>query len=324
MATCPDSGVRVFQRWFHERWGHLNDPHVRALAWLLEAPGLLAFDAPQWKGKVGALHLDSRFATQWLGQLDAQPQELHAWLSAHAFYRLGRYAERLMSFYFRREGSLLAHGMQLRGRNQETIGEFDFLLRRGESILHLELATKFYLLNANDAPTGHPYPMDYFIGPNLADTLGLKMRKIIEKQLMLGQHPAARAELPYSIDVSQALVKGWLFYPDGECADPTESGLSKEHCKGFWCTTSALAERSERHYLILPRLRWLAPAKVGFDQVMEKERLVSHLIDVFRQDRMPVLVAIVAKNKDFAVEIERGFIVPDDWQTRAGHRNLPA
>jgi hypothetical protein len=31
----------TFQQQFHARWHCLRDPHVRALAWLLDAPDLL-------------------------------------------------------------------------------------------------------------------------------------------------------------------------------------------------------------------------------------------------------------------------------------------
>ncbi len=46
-ATCQDG--------FHRRWGHLRDPHVRTLAWLLTAPDLLDLQAPQWRGLIATL-----------------------------------------------------------------------------------------------------------------------------------------------------------------------------------------------------------------------------------------------------------------------------
>ncbi len=324
MAIFPNKVYTNFQQSFHERWGFLNDPHVRSLAWLLEAPDLLAPAAPQWKGKIGTLEVDPGFAMQWLKELDSQPQELHAWLNLHSFHRLGRYAERLMSFYFRHEGSLVAHGLQVRSANQETIGEFDFLLRRGKLVLHLELATKFYLLNAHCNSAHCAHAMDYFIGPNLADTLSLKIKKIIDKQLMLGQHPAARSQLSDPVDVARALIKGWLFYHASALPDADELGLTREHCRGFWCTTSELADRPDQHYLILPRLSWLAPARAPLEEILKREELVSSLAKNFQHETMPVLVAIVEGKGSQALETERGFIVPDDWQTRAGQRKCHA
>lgn len=329
MATFPDKPNRRFQYSFHDRWGFLSDQHVRSLAWLLDAPDLLAPAAPQWQGKIGTLDVNFGFIRQWLKELDACPQPLHAWLNLHSFTRLGRYAERLMAFYFTHEGSLISHGLQVRGANQETIGEFDFLLdyadslghKHGNSVLHLELATKFYLLRTRIGPSGFSHGMDYFIGPNLADTLGLKVRKIIDKQLMLGQHPAAQIQLSRQVGMAKALIKGWLFYHEDEMPDAAELGLANDHCRGFWCTISELTDRTEQQYLILPRLSWLAPAKADLDQVLNKERLTEALFNNFQHESMPVLVAIVEPQQGFAIETERGFIVPDDWQNKAGQRN---
>jgi hypothetical protein len=91
-----------------------------------------------------------------------------------------------MAFYFAAQGQLHAHGLQVRASRTDTIGEFDFLLNAGDGLRHLEFATKFYLLDAAAASD-----FNGLIGPNLADTLGAKMRKIFEQQLSLA-HPAAQ------------------------------------------------------------------------------------------------------------------------------------
>lgn len=310
-----------FQQSFHARWAGLSDPHVRSLAWLLDSPDLFASDSPQWDGKIASLKFERELVEQWLRQLDSDPRELHAWLNLHPLYRLGRYAEKLMAFYFTHQGTLIAHGLQLRGANQETIGEFDFLVSMESRVLHLELATKFYLLETQGMVIDRSHAVDYFIGPNLADTLGQKMRKIIEKQLALGEHPAARIQLPRSVDLSRAVIKGWLFYRENHVPDPRGLGLSNDHCRGFWCTVSELEQRPEQEYLILPRLSWLAPAISNADQVLSKQGLLSTLAEKFRHETMPVLIAAVESRQGIAVETERGFIVPDDWQTRAGQRH---
>jgi hypothetical protein len=40
----------------------------------------------------------------------------------------------------------------------------------------------------------------------------------------------------------------------------------------------------------------------------------------FEHDSMPVMVAIVEQQAGHALEVDRGFIVPDDWPSRAGAR----
>jgi hypothetical protein len=311
----------TFQAYFHRRWNHLNDPHVRSLAWLLDAPDLLDPMAARWKSRIATLPADAGAnAADWLAGLDRAPDDLHAWLELQPFSRLGRYAEKLMSFYFQHQGVLAAHGVQVRTDSNETVGEFDFLLWQGEALLHREFATKFYLFNADNGAGGMNGDADYFIGPNLADTLGAKMEKILDRQLALAQHPAAQAVLPQPVASAQALIKGWLFYPD-DAEPPTVPGLTHDHCRGFWCAHSQFGTRaghSERRYAVLPRLRWLAPARLEAAQGMDHAALMQAAASHFSNDAMPLMVAVLEPQGALLLEVERGFMVPDDWRSRAG------
>jgi len=313
------NNLQNFQSQFHARWGDLNDPHVRALAWLLSAPDLLDGDAPQWQGRIATLSdLLAPDLDAWLHALDQEPDALHRYIDLQPFARLGRYAEKLMAFYLERQGVLVAHGVQIRdGKN--TIGEFDFLLRFGQQLVHWEFATKFYLLES----TGSGHDADYFVGPNLADTLGAKMRKIFDRQLMLSQHPAAQRHLPERVASAQALVKGWLFYPE-YTNDAHMIGTTASHCRGFWCSLADSNRLVAEYYAVLPRLDWLAPAKLRLDKTMNGTALHTMLDDYFVNDTMPVMVALLEERDGFAVEVDRGFIVPNDWRTRAGYRTKPA
>jgi hypothetical protein len=55
-------------------------------------------------------------------------------------------------------------------------------------------------------------------------------------------------------------------------------------------------------------------------QTMDRQALQSYLAEYFIDDTMPVLVVLLEINGDMALETSRGFIVPDDWRTRAGQR----
>lgn len=314
MPASPSNASETFQAQFHQRWNHLNDPHVRDLAWLLDAPDLLDPGALQWHDQIATLagHA-ANDAAIWLAELDAAPASLHAYLDLHASSRLGRYAERLMAFYFGHMGTLVAHGLQVRASKNDTVGEFDFLLRKGAALLHWEFATKFYLLHDGDSGLDS----DYFVGPNLADTLGAKMRKILARQLKLGQHPAAQMYLPQPLDAAQALIKGWLFYP---CHDPSpvlSMGLADAHCRGFWCTLAEIDDVAGEQFVVLPRLRWLAPAKISAGLGLGRLELQQALRQHFAQDSMPVLVAVMERQGECLLEISRGFIVPDRWRHEA-------
>lgn len=322
--------VNNFQAEFQHRRGHLTDPHVRALAWLLDAPDLLDPLASQWQGRIATLFDHQGPAIDaWLLELDRDPAALHAYIDAHSCTRVGRYAENLLAFFFRRQGILCGHGVQVRAGRNDTIGEFDFLLLRGmtcgvSALLHWELATKFYLLESS----GTGRDADYLVGPNLADTLGAKMRKILDRQLVLSSHPAAQIHLPQPVDLAQALIKGWLFYHRLEQQPALSSGvslpgISVSHCRGFWCALAEVDSLPDERYLILPRLSWLAPARAALDACIGRQGLYDTLNAYFATDTLPVLVAVmIAQQGDAAVESERGFIVPNDWRYRARERTL--
>ncbi len=315
MISLTESSQALFAR----RWSHLQDPHVRALAWLLDAPDLLDPAAPQWGGLIASLgpHCGEQ-AAEWLSRLDAAPTEFHARLGLGATPRLGRYAEKLIATYFAQQGTLVAHGLQVQAGKSATIGEFDFLLREGATLLHWEFATKFYLLEGSGAGQA----ADYFVGPNLADTLGAKMGKILHRQLALGQHPAAQTYLPQPISRAQALVKGWLFYHPDQTLLDNDIGLHPQHCRGFWCALNEWHAAADQACLRLERLDWLAPASVQSEQCCTADQLRTELAAHFAHDSMPVLVALLADRGGKHIEIERGFIVPNDWRERAGQRRL--
>jgi hypothetical protein len=309
--------MQPYQARFHQRWKHLNDPDVRALAWLLDSPELLDPQEPQWQGKIATLEAGAADrADAWLADLDRNPARLRDYLDVQPFTRLGRHAEKLLAFYFEHEGVLAASGVQVRAGKGETIGEFDYLLKTSHGLAHWEFATKLYLLESS----GAGQEADYFVGPNLADTLGLKMRKIFQRQLALAEHPAAGAVLPGPVASAQAFVKGWLFYHDSDIAAGFPAGVAVDHCRGFWCALSEMDVLQAERYVILPRLRWLPPVRERAGYCLTKRELREALDAHFARESMPVLVALVTSDGEAFVEADRGFIVPDDWHSRAGLR----
>ena len=310
-VTAPDN----YQARFERRWGHLTRPHVRALAWLLDAPDLLDPQAPQWQGRIATLGAPSEATADWLVALERDPSALDAALGPRSYTRLGLYAEKLMAFYLAHSGRLYAHGLQVRANRNDTVGEFDFLLHDGDALVHWEFATKFYLLDS--VPDDGQF--NSLIGPNLADTLGAKMRKIFDKQLALSQHPAAQSLLPQAVARAQALVKGWLFYPDAQVR--AMQGISPAHCHGFWIGIDRLDELAGERFVIMPRMHWLAPFKAPLDAVtLDREELAQLLHDQFAAAPGPVLVAAMHEQGGWLVEQRRGFVVPQDWRAQAAAR----
>ena len=308
-ALSRFAGFDPCQAQYHQRWQHLRDPDVRALAWLLDSPDLFDADWPLWQGKVARLPVPAGLDA-WLNGLDADPSVLRA--SVPSGLRLGRYAEKLMGFYLQQQGVLYAQSVPVRANKNDTIGEFDFLWYDGATLVHWEFATKFYLYEASiraDQDNG------YFIGPNLADSLEVKMGKIVQRQLALGQHPAAQAVLPQPVGRAQALVKGWLFYH--EAGINAGNGLCATHCRGFWRTLAELDSVPGEYFALLPRRSWLAPAALAPGQALNRAELTSVLADWFVNDSMPQLVLCLRPHDEYWLEASRGFVVPDDWQQRA-------
>lgn len=320
MTATPEPGPGPgsgFQAAFERRWGHLTRPHVRALAWLLDAPDLLNPAAPQWQGRIATLAPPSPSTADWLAALERDPAALDAALGARFYSRLGLYAEKLMAFYFAEHGLLQAHGLQVRAGRNDTVGEFDFLLRDDGRLLHWEFATKFYLHDPADGVA----PLAQLVGPNLADTLAAKMSKILDKQLALASHPAAQALLDQPVDEARALVKGWLFYRPGQRVDLP--GIAPGHCHGYWVAESECAALDGDHFVILPRLQWLAPCKAPLAAgALARQELQALVADHMAHAAAPLMVARVAPQGQYWVECERGFVVPDDWRIQAAARRL--
>ena len=315
----------AFQSDFQHRWGALRDPHVRALAWLLDAPDLLDINSPRWQGRLASL--GDHPAAEWLQALDQQPSPLHEFLGEQPPVRLGRYAEKLLAWYFARKGILHAHGLQVRDPMEGTRGEFDFLLRFPVGLEHWELATKFYLLRPQPAGGAMPDQRadrpDYFIGPNLADTLGAKMQKIFGRQLALGEHPAAKALLNEPLVAAKALIKGWLFYRRDDPIDGGAFGVSPAHCRGWWCRIDELESHLSDASVMLQRLSWLAPARVDAEAVGKFPEAKVAIERKLASNDMPVMIANLAQSGGAWVETDRGFVVPSDWEERA-EQSAPA
>ncbi|MBI1772924.1 MAG: DUF1853 family protein [Burkholderiales bacterium] len=305
---------------FHRQWQHLHHPHVRALAWMLTVPGLLDGHDARWQGALAAAtYTDRQALPEWLAGLDRNPAPLLDLLQRHPSRRLGLYAERLYEFYLNAHGLLHAHGLQVHDKGAGTIGEFDFLLQTKAGLLHLELATKFYLYHADAAAAPDLYA---YLGPNLADSLGAKLHKILGQQLQLSRHPLAQQVLPQAVQSTQALVLGWLFYRDEKIVDSFTAvhghmaGLAQDHYRGAIWTQAEVQALDFAHALLLDRLDWLAPAQVGKRMTQDKDVILNSMQTYFASAHTPLMLALMQEDQDgleVMQEYRRGMVVPDDW-----------
>jgi hypothetical protein len=118
------------------------------------------------------------------------------------------------------------------------------------------------------------------------------------------------------VQLARALVKGWLFYPAGSW--PAMSGITSGHCRGFWCALEELDTTGADAFLVLPKLQWLAPFRASqAAALLNRAQLHAQLEAQFESAPAPVLVAVLRVAPGLVEEVERGFIVPNDWRERA-------
>lgn len=305
-------------------------PEVRDLVWILTAPGLIAPD-PWWPKR----RLADATAADWavdaeaaLSALDQQPTPLHRWLDRHQRGRLGHYAEDLLAWWLHHCPAVVEHamGVVVPGDDGRTRGELDCLWRApGQShIEHWELAVKLYLRTDNR--------LDGCLGPDPRDSLGAKLRHLHEHQLPLGAHPAAQPSVTKAMPAggevrSRVLLKGWLFHPlqsGGEYHRLAPGPVAADHDHGWWARLAKLRSDHlprrgrQTRYAILPKARWLAPARLprDFRGLWSADQAIRELRKALSRRRRPELVVAVTRDLDGAwSELERGFVVPDAWPT---------
>lgn len=297
---------------------------LRDLRWLLLSPPLLAdecFSAPVQRFP----DAETRDIEAWLESLQADPRPLGDFLAGHLAspLRLGRQAERLLEFFLRHGPThrLVAANLPLRhppgqwpGLDHTTRGEIDFLLEdlQGRG-WHWELAVKFFLCEAADA-TALP---EHFVGPDRAETLPGKLRKLFERQLAL-EPPSpwnARGWQP------AAYTRGWMFYRHDRPA-PRCDALAAGHLRGLWVEHRRLDELTEGAYLAVPRSRWMAPAFSAAETDLSSRAAIGAAIAAAWQAPPPAgarrwpsaqLIARMAPGAGGWHEVQRCFVVPDGW-----------
>lgn len=291
---------------------------VRDLAWALYSPPLITelpdSGASLWTPEAKAAERN------WLAALDADPARLTDFLGHASQGRLGRYFEALLAFYWQeRPGQeLLAHDLPVR-RGKRTLGAFDFLCRADEQLWHLEAAVKFYL----GLPDGEPSqstPWAQWLGPGARDRLDLKLTHLRDHQLRLGDCPEGRAALAARGGEGahwqpRLRLAGYLFYPaHAPMAPPQQSHPAQG--RGVWWYRRDFLRRTRpegARWRVLERSEWLAPARLEAPEApLTGAQLRAQLDDQADFER-PVMICRLALGGGVWREVERGFVVPDQW-----------
>ena len=304
---------------------YFTHQEVRDLAWVMASPSLLAQSqtpyagekvSDDWCQQVYQNNLD------WLLQLDDDPTPLQQWLKQNESPLLGIYFESLLAFWIAHlsDSELLARNLVV-GEPGLQIGEFDLLFKdKGrDQIIHWEAAVKFYLRYGES---------DYqWLGPNPRDSLQQKLNKVFNRQLRLSEHAQAQqvlqAELGRAQVISQAFIKGYLFYPYAtgwQTSNAISPGVSSQHLRGWWCRHDEMVVRlrqqmdNTRRWLLPPRLEWLAPQVTMNNQALMHDGEMQEYLSTYFSEHYQASMLVEMKNVDgIWQEISRGFVVDQRW-----------
>jgi hypothetical protein len=187
---------------------------------------------------------------------------------------------------------LLGRNLQLQIDRHQTVGELDFLLRdlKTGQLIHLELATKFYLAVETEGGLALP-------GPDARDNYFKKLDRLRFHQLTLASRyrhliPAPGKEEPI---VSKHLVLGLLFDHVDSTSPVQPEFVSAEARHGRWLTIDELpmVYSPETELRIIPKPLW--PASVEslthlpletFDRTKPLDRCVM----VATPDHLPLFI----------------------------------
>ncbi len=293
-------------------------PSVRDLAWVIVSPTMLqAHEARRPVFSTQDCSAAFAKALAKLQQLEEDPAPLLSYLEQFDGHRVGRYFEALTHYWLQHLAGLevVANNLQLRDGKQ-TVGEIDFLFRENEQLIHWEVAVKYYLQLVPDCEE-HEYT-----GPNTADNLASKTKRLFEEQLPRSTEQNLVRELG-ALDGTgsikrQAFIKGWLFYHGfPETPGTCPSSINPDHLKGFWIrhgedklppqTQNALWTLLKKPYWLAPKLSATTNGLINRDQM--ELLLESH----FNTKKSPLLVAQLELCASGYLERLRGFVVAPKW-----------
>ena len=309
-------------------WLELRHPRVRDLAWCVFSSSIL--QAPQADIEASQLTPSSE-ELSYLQQLDNDPTPLINWLEQCPSPRLGFIFEHYWKFWWQQLPADIEtrYNLQIH-HNGRTQGELDalFYSKTQSLLIHRELAVKFYLalpskrLEEDFRPTQNIA----LIGPNVRDRLDLKVFQLINKQLAQLHQTETLKHLPadwhWDQLQRQLVIRGRLFTPipnENKALNLDEyEYLSREADLGHWLTLSNIELLPGTCWLPLRRDQWFAPIHLEHSSSLNNSLLTlgalhQQLIHHFHQSGQPLQVAAMSATPDGWREIQRCFVVPDQW-----------
>jgi len=219
-------------------------------------------------------------------------------------HRVGAYFEQLLHYWLLhvRKLEIVATRLQLKD-DKITVGEIDFLYRdETELLVHCEVAVKYYLHVQGRSPSEFP-------GPNARDNYEAKTTQLFTKQLFASE---GRID---GVDARIGLMKGMIFYRNGEPRAQHLARLPENHAHGRWIHEDELDTLSSptNCFALADKPHWLAP--VADADLVDFNELSQVLREHFDDAAHPVMLSVRAgDHRD--VEVERLFVVSRHWPPR--------
>lgn len=301
----------------HQTEGHANHPAWirRELDWILAATPLATLGSSPLKtplleiDAVDTETLATDLADQW------------AWHGAPK--RLGRRFEQLLSALFEAMPSIriLAQGVAVHA-GEQTRGELDFLLSYQDTVIHLEVALKYYAGVGDELARANPL---HWVGPSTEDRLDLKLNHLLTHQLPLSTEPdtltlLASRDLPTPTH-RHAWIFGRLIHPYTEALNQTPP--TPEHIIGpggnYWCC------HRDRDHAFRALSRPVGSAygwsPISHDALIGQHHGPAHW-PLIATAQIPhpehhTVLALVSRTTNDHAERARLWILPDDFVARA-------
>tara|TARA_R110002049_G_scaffold154534_13_gene319070 strand:- start:2587 stop:3477 length:891 start_codon:yes stop_codon:yes gene_type:complete len=262
----------------------------------------------------------TRARARWLQQLDRDPSALLTQLSSRPTHRLGVYFEQLWHFFLRSDPAveLVAHNLAIHDEGR-TLGEFDCIYYCADRAchVHLELAVKYFLGVPRARDNATPANTHEWLGPDQRDRLKTKLDQLLQRQIALGDAPAARRKL---LDMGienmarEIALKGYLFQPLYE-APPSPPGFNRACTMHKWVSYQQLeshcATLDAMSFAILPKMQWLSRAQCDASETrLTQQQLLASLPRRWQADHYPLLIAALDEAHS---EVSRFFVTPGRW-----------
>lgn len=268
---------------------------IQDLNWIIENPSLLNPEV------LNEIELERLSDAQELRIIQLGSLEIKS-------FKLGFYFEALIRLWIQvsENYTLKAANLQVQN-NQQTLGEFDFIIENLEArkFEHWEVSIKFYLCHQPQ------FELEGCWGTQLKDVFQGKVSKLKNQQLQLGKSQngiETLKEIGVNSSESRGLLKGMLFYNE-QLGQFENDQLNPFSTKGIWMYHSAWGNVLEGLFVVLKKPFLFSLNSYSKEDVLSNKE-IQKLIE---KDESSLMLAQVDKNEDTLLECSRLWLLPDSW-----------